>query len=55
MKKYFDIAIAANTQTTGVRVKIKRTITPAKYDAKMAYKTTEKVKADMPKRVSNLN
>lgn len=37
---YFERAIAARMQTTGVRVKIKRTIIPAKYEAKIAYKTT---------------
>jgi hypothetical protein len=32
------MAIAAATQTTGVSVRIKRTMTPAKYDPKKAYK-----------------
>ncbi len=33
---YFEIAMAAKTHTTGVKVKIRRTITPAKYEANMA-------------------
>lgn len=37
---YFDKAMAARIQTHGVRVSIKRTITPAKYEAKTAYKMT---------------
>ena len=38
---YLDKAMAARIQTHGVRVSIKRTITPAKYEAKTAYKMTE--------------
>lgn len=34
-------AIPANTQTTGVNVSIRRTITPAKYTALSAYRATE--------------
>ncbi len=34
------MAIAARTQTTGVSVKINLTITPAKYEANMAYNIT---------------
>lgn len=40
IKYYLDRAIADRTQTTGVKVKINRTITPAKYEANTAYKTT---------------
>ena len=36
------MAMAANTQTMGVRVSIRRTITPAKYTADTAYRTTAK-------------
>lgn len=39
-------AIADKTQTTGVRVSINLTITPAKYTADIAYNTTESKKID---------
>lgn len=40
---YLERAIAAKIQTTGVSVRIKRTIIPAKYDANIAYKTTNRL------------
>lgn len=37
---YFEIAMALSTQTTGVRVRMRRTMTPAKYEANTAYRIT---------------
>lgn len=37
----WEKVIALNTQTTGVKVNINLTITPAKYTAVIAYKITE--------------
>ena len=42
MSKVLEKAIAARTQTTGVRVSMRRTITPAKYTALIAYRITGK-------------
>ena len=42
MSNVLEKAIAARTQTTGVSVSMRRTITPAKYTALIAYRMTGK-------------